>query len=46
MYGLSYGTDEEYQFRFQQFAVTDAELARINSEEGNTFHVGHNKFST
>jgi cathepsin L len=46
MYGLSYGTQEEYDFRFNQFAKTDAEINRINSEEGNTFIAGHNKFST
>jgi C1A family cysteine protease len=45
-YGLSYGTDEEYQFRFQQFTQTDVEIQRINAEEGNTFTAGHNKFST
>ena len=46
MYGLSYGTQEEYDFRFNQFAKIDAEINRINSEEGNTFIAGHNKFST
>jgi C1A family cysteine protease len=45
-YGISYGTDEEYQFRLQQFAEKDAEIERINSDPENTYIVGHNKFST
>jgi KDEL-tailed cysteine endopeptidase len=45
-YGLSYGTEEEYQFRFDQFAMTDAELERINSDPENLYIVDHNQFST
>jgi hypothetical protein len=45
-YGISYGTDAEYQFRFQQFATNDAEIQRINADPENTYTVGHNKFST
>ena len=45
-YGLSYGTDAEYQFRLQQFTSADAEIQRINADPSNTFKVAHNKFST
>lgn len=45
-YGLSYGTDEEYQFRFQQFSKNDAKINEINSNPENTYVVAHNKFST
>jgi len=45
-FGLSYGTQEEFEFRFQLFQQKDAELAKINSDPENTFTVGHNKFST
>lgn len=44
-YGISYGTDEEYKFRLEQFAKKDAEINAINAEE-NTYVLGHNKFST
>jgi C1A family cysteine protease len=44
-FGISYGTDEEYQFRLEQFAKKDAEINEINAEE-NTYILGHNKFST
>ena len=44
-YGISYGTDEEYKFRLEQFAKKDAEINEINAEE-NTYVLGHNKFST
>lgn len=30
-YGLSYGTKEEYDFRYQQFLRNDAEILRINA---------------
>ena len=46
MYGLSYGTKEEYTFRLQEFAKKDAEIKEINADETNTFTVGHNMFST
>jgi C1A family cysteine protease len=45
-YGMSYGTDAEYQFRLQQFATNDAEIERINADPENTYTVGHNQFST
>jgi len=45
-YGLSYGTDAEYQFRLEQFAAADAEIQRINADPENTYQVAHNKFST
>lgn len=45
-YGLSYGTQEEYQFRMAIFAANDAEYKKINSNPENTFVVGHNQFST
>jgi C1A family cysteine protease len=45
-YGLSYGTQEEYQFRLEQFALIDAEIERINSDPENLYVVGHNQFST
>ena len=45
-YGLSFGTQEEYDFRFQLWSVTDQEINEINSDANNTFKVGHNFFST
>ena len=45
-YGLSYGTPQEYEFRFNIFAAKDAEFAEINANPEHTFTVGHNKFST
>ena len=45
-HGLSYGTQEEYSFRLDQFAKTDAKLNEINSNPENTYSVAHNKFST
>jgi len=44
-FGLSYGTQEEYNFRLQQFAAKDTEINEINARE-TSFTVGHNKFST
>ena len=44
-FGLSYGTDEEFQFRLAEFAKKDAAIAKINTEQ-NSFTVGHNQFST
>jgi len=44
--GLNFATAEEYKFRMNIFMETDAELKKINSEEGNTFVVAHNAFST
>ena len=45
-FGLSYGTDEEYAFRLDQFAKTDAKLQEINADPENLYKVAHNKFST
>ena len=46
MYGLSYGTKEEYKFRLDIFAKNDKENQEINADPMNTFTVGHNQFST
>ena len=32
-FGLSYGTKEEFMFRFQIFAQKDAEIQEINARE-------------
>ena len=45
-YGISYGTQEEYQFRLSVFAKKDAQYKEINANPEHTFEVGHNKFST
>ena len=45
-FGLTYGTQEEFDFRFQLFQKKDAVIQKINSDADNTFRVGHNKFST
>merc|ERR1712166_16 len=45
-YGISYGTQEEYDFRMQIFSAKDADYAAINADPLNTFTVGHNMFST
>jgi hypothetical protein len=45
-HGLSYGTNEEFDFRLSIFAEKDAEIQRINSDQANTFTVGHNFLST
>jgi len=45
-YGLSYGTKEEYNFRFEIFKKKDLENQEINNNPENTFTVGHNQFST
>ncbi len=45
-YGLSYGTEEEFEFRFQQFLENDKKINEINARQGNTYVAGHNKFST
>ena len=44
-FGLSFGTDEEFQFRLAEFAKKDAEITQINAEQS-SFTVGHNQFST
>ena len=45
-YGISYGTNEEYNFRMSLFAKRDAAYNEINADPENTFTVGHNMFST
>jgi C1A family cysteine protease len=44
-YGISYGTEEEFNFRMSLFAKKDAEINEINATEEN-FTVGHNFMST
>lgn len=44
-YGLSYGTEEEFEFRYAIFLEKDAEIQAHNAENS-TFKLGHNKFST
>lgn len=44
-HGLSYGTTDEYNFRYELFSKKDAEINRINAKY-DSFTVGHNKFST
>jgi C1A family cysteine protease len=44
-HGLSYGTQEEFEFRFQIYQQKDAEIQRINAEQ-DSFQVAHNQFST
>jgi hypothetical protein len=44
-YGLSFGTKEEYEFRFEQYLRIDKEINEINAEQ-NSFYAAHNKFST
>ena len=45
-HGLSYGTVEEYEFRFQRFLETQAFIEEHNAIEENTYTVAHNKMST
>ena len=45
-FGLSYGTQEEFNFRMNQYMIKDAEINEINSNSAHTFTVGHNQFST
>jgi hypothetical protein len=44
-FGLSYGTKEEYEFRFALFKKTDEEIIKINAES-DSYTVAHNQFST
>ena len=43
--GLSFGTKEEYHFRFQQFKAKDAEIEHWNNKQ-DSFRLAHNMFST
>lgn len=45
-FGLSYGTQEEYDFRLGLFQQRDQEINEINADPENTFTVAHNMFST
>ena len=45
-YGISYGTQEEFNFRQAIFSANTAEYAEINANPENTFTVGHNFMST
>ena len=44
-HNLSWATVEEFNARKELFAAADAEIERINAQEGNTFTVGHNYMS-
>ncbi len=43
-YGKSYGTKEEYNFRYKQFKETFDEVQRLNAEQSDSVHE-MNKFS-
>jgi len=44
-FGLSYGTVEEYEFRFEQFMRKQEHIEEQNASNS-TYVAGHNKFST
>ena len=44
-FGLTFGTKEEYEFRFELYKQKDAEINEINASQ-DSFRVGHNMFST
>ena len=44
-YGKSYGTKEEFQFRFEQFQKNLAAIGHHNSNNENTFTLAPNKFA-
>lgn len=44
-FGKSYGTKEELEFRYNQYLATKENIIAENSENGNTFVLGENKFS-
>jgi C1A family cysteine protease len=44
-HGLSYGTKQEFEFRFNLFKQADQEINEINASQ-NDYVLGHNKFST
>ena len=43
--GLSFGTMEEYEFRFEIFKTKDAEINYWNNQQ-DSYRLGHNMFST
>ena len=50
-YGLSYGTSEEYEYRFSLFMKKEKAMKEIMSEQNDngenyTFTLDHNQFST
>jgi len=45
IYGLSYGTMDEFNFRLNRFAEKDTQINAINSRQ-DSYQLGHNKFST
>lgn len=45
-WGLSYGTEAEFNYRFGLYAQKEAAINEINADPANTFIVGHNQFST
>lgn len=48
-YGLSFGTQEEYNFRLMIFAENDQYIQKINTEQAlvqSSYWLAHNKFST
>ena len=44
-FGLSYGTKEEFEFRFQLYEKKDKLINEHNAKDG-SFALGHNQFST
>jgi len=44
-YGISYATEEEFEYRFQIYNQNDLEINRVNGEN-NSYTLAHNKFST
>ena len=44
-YGFSYGTKEEFEFRFEQYLKSDEIISSLNSRNL-SFTAGHNQFST
>jgi C1A family cysteine protease len=44
-YGKSYGTKEEFEFRYNQYIATREALGQENAQNGNTFSVGVNHFA-
>lgn len=44
-FGLSYGTVEEYEFRFEQFLKKHAHIEEHNAKDS-LYTLGHNQFST
>jgi KDEL-tailed cysteine endopeptidase len=45
-HGLSYGTQEEFDFRLSLYTQADQEIKELNAMPENTFTVGHNFMST